>query len=178
LALTAAPDARRVVRIAGGAASRAPVARRELAHVCLGEDDGASLAQAGNDFSVLFRPVVCILGHSAVGGAHVTRIVLILDRERDAVQWAGKFSRPRKFPIKLLCGFERVGQGRIAVDGICCRPSAPDIQSHQCIDLAGIRDRRDIAELQPGGRVAGTCHALAVVGIDALEVKINQLGCG
>src|SRR5207247_4334985 len=56
-AARAAGAAAGVVRVAGGAAVGAAVARGVFAHVRLGEDDGAGLAQAGDDRGVGRRPV-------------------------------------------------------------------------------------------------------------------------
>src|SRR5205814_10193007 len=93
--------ARRVVRVAGRPAPRAPRAgavaaggraRRAariaaagvvLVEVRLGVDDGALRAQFGHDGRILRRGVHRVVDVGATGRAHITRVVHILEREGD-----------------------------------------------------------------------------------------------
>ena len=77
-----------VVGIAALPAERAAAnaRRRVLIQIGLAQDNCARCAQLRHDGRVARRLVVGVVGGSAGGGAHVGGVVIVLDRERNAVQ--------------------------------------------------------------------------------------------
>ena len=112
----AAGIARRVVGVADDAEGRPDVAGRELAHVRLGQDDGAGRLQAGDDGGVPPGHEAVEQGR-AVRGRQVARLDLILEQHRRAVQRAdgarlgeGRVQRVGRLPcarIDVLDGVQR-----------------------------------------------------------------------
>ena len=97
----AARVAGRVVGVADYPEGRADVTRGELAHVRLGQDEGARVLHAHDDGGVAARHE-SLEQRRAVGGRQVARLHLVLQQHRDAVQRAG---RPR------------LGVGRVQIVG-------------------------------------------------------------
>ena len=125
----AAGIARRVVGVTDDAEGRPDVARRELAHVRLGQDDGARRLQARDDGGV--AP-----GHEAVEqgrtvrGRQVARLDLILEQHRRAVQRTDG---------------SRLGEGRVERVGCVQRAGIDVLHGVQC--RTGLVVRRDPVEV-------------------------------
>ena len=174
----AAGAAAGVVRIARGATEGRAVAGSVFAHVGLGEDDCARLAQPRHHLGVARRAVVGVIRRRSAGGAHVEGVELILDRERNAVQRPLETAGAGELGVERPRLFERVGHVGIAVGGIGLRALATQVEGDERIDLASVLDRLDIAELKASGGIDRTLHAGAVIGGDAFEVLVDQLGRG
>src|SRR5205823_3454 len=140
-----------VVGIAGRATERAAVARGVFAHVRFGEDDGARLAQTRHYLGIARRTIVGIVRRRPAGGAHVERVELVLDGKRNAVQWSLEATGARELDVELLCDLDGVGHGRVAVGAVGLRALAAQIDGHESVELPGILDRLDVAELEARG---------------------------
>ena len=129
----AARIARRVVGVADDAEGRPDVARRELAHVRLGQGDGPRRLQAGDDGGVAPGHEAVEQGR-AVRGRQVARLDLILQQHRRAVQRAGgsrlgegcvqRVGRRQRARIDALDGVQRR-------TGLVVRRDAVEVALHQ-----------------------------------------------
>ena len=100
---------------------------------------------------VVWRPIVGVLRVAARRGAHVPRVVLILDGDDHAVERADEPARPRERAILGRGRFERVrhvrrvvravGQAaRLArVESPSLARRRPEVQRRQRVDLPGVR---------------------------------------
>ena len=151
-----------VVRIAERAAERAARnARCVLAEVGFGQDDRAGGSQPRDERGVVGRAIVGVASVGARRAAHVVRVVLILDREHDAVQRPDELARGRELGVEVGRDLERIGHRRVFVGGVrhaarLALVEAPfrasrraQIQRLQRVDLAGVRDRLDRARGSP-----------------------------
>ncbi len=91
---------------------------RVLAHVGLGENDGAGLAQACDECRVVRRAIVGVGRIRARRRAHVEGVVLILDGDDDAVKRADELPGLRELRVEFRRDFERVRHGGIGVDRV------------------------------------------------------------
>ena len=66
-------------------------------------------------------------------------------------------------------------ESRIVVGGIGLRTLDADVERHVGVDLAGVLDRRDLAEHETGRRIDFAFDAGAVIGRDALEIELDEL---
>ena len=89
-----------------------------------------------------------------------------------------QLSRRRELGIELGRGFERIGHRGIVVGLVRLRPLAAQIERDERVDLAGVRDRFDVAELLAARGIDRAAHARAVIGFDALQVVADQLRGG
>ena len=113
----AARIAGRIVGVADDPERRSDITGRELAHVRLGEDEGARRAHPDDDGCVAtgHEPVE---QRGAVGGRQVARLHLVLQQHRDAVQRANR-SRLRVGCVELVGPFQRAGVDHL--DGVQVR---------------------------------------------------------
>jgi hypothetical protein len=167
-----------VVRIAGRAAERAAVAGGVFAHVRLGENDGASLTQTRHHLGVARWTIVGVVRRRTAGGAHVKRVELVLDGKRNAMQRPLEPPGAPELRVELLCDFQCIGHGRVAVSAVGLRPLAALIDGDESVELPGILDRLDIAELKARHGIDCALYAGAVIGRDALEIVVHELACG
>ncbi len=165
----------------------------------LGEDDRALVAQLLDKHMVARRKIDVVAGVTAAGGAHVLGIERVLEREHDAVH--GHRFEIRVAPIsgiKLSRPLQRVGQvaeefadrrcaGRqwplrgVAVEIAAAgyRPLAADVERGKSIDLAGIRDAGDHAELLRYRRIgSGWFHAAEFERRPVVLIEVGQDGRG
>ena len=126
----------RVVGVADDAEGRADVARRELAHVRLGQDDGAGLLQPDDDGGVAAGDEAVEQGRP-VRGRHLPRLHLVLEQHRHAVQRPGEAAR---------------GVGRVQLVGPCQRFGVDGLHGVQ--RRAGLVVGRDAVEIPLHQRAA------------------------
>jgi hypothetical protein len=119
----AARDERRIEQVARDAVGRAHAdeAGRELVEVGLADDDGAGRSQARDAGGVLVR----LVGkrRAGGGGGQASDVDIVLDRERDAVEWAvaGALRRQRlRFGDGLRFLAQRDEHGGVAVGADAC----------------------------------------------------------
>ncbi len=86
------------------------------------------------------------------------------------MQRPDKFAGARKVSVLRSGDFQRIRHFRIVVRGIALRTLAANILRHVGVELAGILNRSQIAEHQPGSRIDFPFNAGAVIGIDALKI--------
>ena len=103
------------------------------------------------------------------------------------MEWAGKLAGAGEVAVELARPIQRVGifcvvapsvssfqfVGKTELDALVFF----QIQSDEGIELSGIRDRRDISQLQSGGGIDIAADADAVIGTDALEIATHELRC-
>jgi hypothetical protein len=77
--------------------------------------------------------------------------------------------------IQHPSGFQCIRHAGIGVRGIRLGPLAADVDRDDGIELSGVFNRLDVAELQAGRGIDGAPDAGAVVHLDALEVSVDQL---
>ena len=173
----------RVVRVAERAAESTPrAARRVLREIRFRENDCARVTQALHERRIVGRTVVGPKCVAARGRAHVVRVVLVLDRDDDAVQRPHELAGGREVLVERCRDLERVGHRWIGVDGIghaarLARVEAPllarcgpEVQRRQRVDLTRVRNRLDAAE-----HAVGLLHAGTVVRLDPLEILLDAL---
>ena len=87
----------------------------------------------------------------------------------DEISGAGKVIvlRPRSF--------ERVEHLRVVIGAVRLRALAADVERHIGVDLSGVLNRGYFAEHEAGRRIDLAFDAGAVIGLDALEIEIDEL---
>ena len=161
----------------------------------LGEDDRALVAQLPDQHMVARREIHLVGGVGAAGRAHVLRVERILEREDDAVhRHRLEVGIGAVLGIELGGALQRVGLleehladrrragrqrplRRMAVERALAghRALATNVDRRQRVDLAGIRDAGDHAELLLHARVRrGRLHAAIFERRSLVPVEVGQ----
>ena len=72
-------------------------------------------------------------------------------------------------------GFERVEHLRVVIGAVRLRALAADVERHIGVDLSGVLNRGYFAEHEAGRRIDLAFDAGAVIGLDALEIEVDEL---
>ena len=119
----------------------------------------------------------------ARGRAHVEGVVLILDRDHDAVQRADELARAGEFCVEFRRRLQRVRHGRIVVGRVRHAAGLARVEAHRlALGRAKIEGRERVESLRMRDGFHRPEDAVRlldrgpVVGLDAREVELHELG--